>query len=198
MSEDNTLSFPQRLWLLFFTFAKIAALVVGGGLAMLPVIEETFSVKKKLLTKDEILDMVTLTQTVPGIIAANSAVYIGMKVAGFAGALCALAGAIFPSFIVIVMIAWFFPGLSPDNPYYLGAFAGVRAGVTGLIVVTACKMAKKGIPGVVEAVAVCVFFFAAMFKLHPAAIIVSGMVFGVVYTALLKRRVTAAAKGGKS
>ena len=49
----------SRLWLLFFTFAKIAALVVGGGLAMLPVIEETFSVKKKLLTKDEILDMVS-------------------------------------------------------------------------------------------------------------------------------------------
>ncbi len=198
MSEENKLSFPRRLWLLFFTFAKIAALVVGGGLAMLPVIEETFSVRKKLLTKDEILDMVTLTQTVPGIIAANSAVYIGMKVAGFAGALCALAGAIFPSFVVIVMVAWFFPGLSPDNPYYLGAFAGVRAGVTGLIVVTAYRMAKKGISGIVEAVAVCVFFLAAMFKLHPAAIIVSGMVFGVVYTMVVKRRIAVPVKGEKS
>ncbi|MBR7106825.1 MAG: chromate transporter [Lentisphaeria bacterium] len=198
MSEENKLSFPRRLWLLFFTFAKIAALVVGGGLAMLPVIEDTFSVRKKLLTKDEILDMVTLTQTVPGIIAANSAVYIGMKVAGFAGALCALAGAIFPSFVVIVMIAWFFPGLSPDNPYYLGAFAGVRAGVTGLIVVTAYRMAKKGISGIVEAVAVCVFFLAAMFKLHPAAIIVSGMVFGVVYTMVVKRRIAVPVKGEKS
>ena len=88
MSEENKLSFPRRLWLLFFTFAKIAALVVGGGLAMLPVIEETFSVRKKLLTKDEILDMVTLTQTVPGIIAANSAVYIlawPSKAQGFLG-----------------------------------------------------------------------------------------------------------------
>ena len=198
MSEENKLSFPRRLWLLFFTFAKIAALVVGGGLAMLPVIEDTFSVRKKLLTKDEILDMVTLTQTVPGIIAANSAVYIGMKVAGFAGALCALAGAIFPSFVVIVMIAWFFPGLSPDNPYYLGAFAGVRAGVTGLIVVTAYRMAKKGISGIVEAVAVCVFFLAAMFKLHPAAIIVSGMVSGVVYTMVVKRRIAVPVKGEKS
>jgi len=102
MTEEKKLSCAARLWLLFFTFARIAALVVGGGLAMLPVIEEAFSVKKKLLTKDEILDMVTLTQTVPGIIAANSAVYIGMKIAGFMGALCALAGAIFPSFTVIV------------------------------------------------------------------------------------------------
>ena len=186
--ETDKLSLPARLWLLFFTFAKIAALVVGGGLAMLPVIEEAFSVKKKLLTKDEILDMVTLTQTVPGIIAANSAVYIGTKIAGFAGALCALAGAIFPSFAVIVIIAWIFPDLSPDNRFYLGAFAGVRAGVTGLIIVTACKMVKKGAAGIVEATLIAIFFLLALFKLHPAIIIVSGMIFGIIYTTTIRKR----------
>ena len=95
----------RKLWLLFFTFAKIAALVLGGGLAMLPVIEETFVNKKKLLTGDELLDVVALTQSVPGIIAANAAVSIGMKVAGFAGALAALFGAILPSFLIILIIA---------------------------------------------------------------------------------------------
>lgn len=188
MPEKSKLSLPSRLWLLFFTFAKIAALVVGGGLAMLPVIEEAFSVKKKLITKDEILDMVTLTQTVPGIIAANSAVYIGMKVAGFLGALCALIGAIFPSFAVILVIAWFFPELSPDNRYYLGAFAGVRAGVTGLIIVTACKMIKKGITGIIEAILVAAFFVLALFKTHPAILIVSGMIFGILYTIFIRKR----------
>jgi ABC-type Fe3+-siderophore transport system permease subunit len=84
------LTMIKKLWLLFFTFAKIAALVLGGGLAMLPVIEETFVNRKKLLTEEELLDVVALTQTVPGIIAANAAVAIGMKVAGFAGALAAL------------------------------------------------------------------------------------------------------------
>ena len=186
--ETEKLSLPARLWLLFFTFAKIAALVVGGGLAMLPVIEEAFSVKKKLLTKEEILDMVTLTQTVPGIIAANSAVYIGTKIAGFAGALCALAGAIFPSFTVIVIIAWLFPDLSPDNRFYLGAFAGVRAGVTGLIIVTACKMVKKGASGIVEAILIALFFILALLKVHPAALIVSGMIFGIIYTMFIRKR----------
>ena len=66
----------KKLWLLFFTFARISALVLGGGLAMLPVIEETFVNKKKLLTREELLDVVALTQTVPGIIAANAAVSI--------------------------------------------------------------------------------------------------------------------------
>ena len=80
----------KKLWLLFFTFARISALVLGGGLAMLPVIEETFVNKKKLLSQEELLDVVALTQTVPGIIAANAAVSIGMKIAGFAGALAAL------------------------------------------------------------------------------------------------------------
>ena len=83
----------KKLWLLFFTFAKIAALVVGGGLAMLPVIEDTFVRKKKLLSQEELLDVVALTQTIPGIIAANAAVAVGMKVAGFLGAIAALTGA---------------------------------------------------------------------------------------------------------
>ena len=64
----------RKLWLLFFTFARIAALVMGGGLAMLPVIEETFVRRKKLLSQEELLDVVALTQTVPGIIAATTSV----------------------------------------------------------------------------------------------------------------------------
>ena len=187
--ETEKMSLPARLWLLFFTFAKIAALVVGGGLAMLPVIEEAFSVKKKLLTKDEILDMVTLTQTVPGIIAANSAVYIGMKIAGFLGAVCALAGAIFPSFTVIVIIAWLFPELSPDNRFYLGAFAGIRAGVTGLIAVTAWKLGKKTLTGKFEAAAAMIFLLAALFGVNPGLIIVAAIVTGMVYCRICVSRV---------
>ena len=179
----------KNLWLLFFTFAKIAALVVGGGLAMLPVIEETFVRKKKLLSSEELLDVVALTQTVPGIIAANASVAIGTKIAGFPGALAALAGAIFPSFTVIVIIAWFFPSLSPDNPYWLGAFAGVRSGVTGLIAVTAWKLARKSITGIFEAVAAAVFLTAALCGISPGIIIVCAIICGVVYTGICRKRI---------
>ena len=73
----------KKLWVLFYTFAKIAALVVGGGYAILPVVEETFSKKNNWLTSEELLDMMGLVQTVPGIIACNSAIYVGRRVAGF-------------------------------------------------------------------------------------------------------------------
>ena len=167
--------------LLFGTFAKIAALVLGGGLAMLPVIEETFVRKKKLLTPEELLDVTALTQTVPGIIAANAAVAVGMKVAGMLGAVAALAGAITPSFLVILVIAWKFPGLSPTNVYWLGAFSGIRAGVTGLIAVTACNLVRKTVHAPAEAVALTAGVAAALAGVSPAFIILAAIVAGGLY-----------------
>ncbi|MBO7327814.1 MAG: chromate transporter [Lentisphaeria bacterium] len=177
------------MWLLFFTFAKIAAFVLGGGLAMLPVIEETFVNKKKLLTNEELLDVVALTQSVPGIIAANAAVSIGMKIAGFAGALAALAGAILPSFLIILVIAILFPALSPENRFWLGAFAGIRAGVTGLIIATAWKIGRNTLKGVFEVITAAVLFGAALYGINPGIIIVSAIIAGVIYTQICVKRV---------
>ena len=177
----------QRLWLLFFTFAKIAALVVGGGLAMLPVIEETFVNRKKILTSEELLDMISLTQTVPGIIAVNSAVYVGWKVAGILGAVCAVTGVILPSFIVILVIAIIFPELNPDNPYIKGAFAGVRAAITGMIAVTAFNTFKKGVKSSTDIIIVLSAFTACtVFKVNPAFVICSAMPVGLILIAWKK------------
>ena len=125
----------KKLWLLFFTFAKIAALVLGGGLAMLPVIEETFVNKKKLLTNEELLDVVALTQTVPGIIAANAAVAIGTKIAGFAGALAALLGAIFPSFVIILLVTALMNRFLKNN-IVQALLRGVKPCVIGIVLAT--------------------------------------------------------------
>ncbi|MBE6387519.1 MAG: chromate transporter [Lentisphaerae bacterium] len=171
----------SRLWLLFWTFAKIAALVVGGGLAMLPVIEETFVNRKKILTSEELLDMIAITQTIPGIIAVNSAVYVGWKVAGLLGAVCATVGVILPSFTVIVIIAMFFPSLSPDNIYIKGAFSGVRAAITGMIAVTAYNTLRKGVKKRIDAVIVAAgFITCAIFKVNPAYVICAAMPAGLV------------------
>ena len=104
-SQENHGSYWKKLWLLFYTFAKIAALVVGGGYAILPVVEETFSRKNKLISSEELLDMMALVQTIPGIIAANSAIYVGMKIAGIGGVLAAVFGVCLPSVTIIVIIA---------------------------------------------------------------------------------------------
>ena len=187
----------KKLWLLFFTFAKISALVVGGGLAMLSVIEETFVRRKKLITQEELLDVIALCQMVPGIIAANSAVSIGMKIAGIAGAVAALTGAVLPSFLVILLIAWFFPGLSPENPYWLGAFAGIRAGVTGLIAVTAWKTARRTAVGTVEVLAIAAVVAAALWGVSPGIIIMVSIIGGMFWFFCSCKRIGKRLSGGE-
>lgn len=178
----------NKIWLLFYTFAKIALIVVGGGLAMLPVIEETFVKKKKLITDDELLDMVAMTQTLPGIVAVNSAIYIGMKVAGYLGALAAAFGAVLPSFTIILIIAIFFPNLNPENEILLGAFLGVRACITALILATAIKIFKKSIKNIFEIAIVIIFLACALGKINPAYIILISMPLGCIYAYVLQKK----------
>ena len=179
--EIQTLSRSRRHLLLYCSFFRITALVVGGGLAMLPVIEEIFVNKYKLLTREELLDMTALTQTVPGIIAINSAVYIGMKIAGVPGALAAAAGAVTPPFTVILIIASFFPHLNPKNRYLLGVFAGIRAAVTGMILVTGCRMFRRTVKTKLEYAVVFIFFVLAILKVSPALLILAAVPFGWCY-----------------
>ena len=200
-TEIRTLSKTRRLLLLYCSFFRITALVVGGGLAMLPVIEEIFVVKHKLLTREELLDMTALTQTVPGIIAINSAVYIGMKIGGVPGALAAAAGAVTPPFTVILIIASLFPHLNPKNRYLLGVFAGIRAAVTGMILVTGCRMFRRTVKTKLEYAVVFVFFALAIMKVSPALLILAAIPFGWCYVWWQTRRMARAeqtADGGKS
>ena len=200
-TEIRTLSRTRRLLLLYCSFFRITALVVGGGLAMLPVIEEIFVVKHKLLTREELLDMTALTQTVPGIIAINSAVYIGMKIGGVPGALAAAAGAVTPPFTVILIIASMFPHLDPKNRYLLGIFAGIRAGVTGMILVTGCRMFRRTVKSKLEYAVVFVFFMLAVMKVSPALLILAAIPFGWCYVWWQTRRLAQAehaADGGKT
>lgn len=179
---DNTLKPPltARLWLLFATFFKIALFVVGGGLAMLPVIESVF-VRRGLLKNEETLDMVVLTQTVPGLVAANSAVFVGTKIAGFWGAAAALAGAILPSVLIIVAIAALFPDLTADNPAVLGAFTGIRAGITAVLAVTLCRLAGKIVKRVLDAFFALTAFLLLLWGINPVFVIIGAMPTGYAY-----------------
>ena len=181
-------NYLQKLWLLFFTFAKIAALVVGGGLAMLPVIEETFVREKKLLNREEVLDMVAFTQSIPGIIAVNSAVFVGWKAAGLPGALVASLGAVLPSFLVILLIAVFFPHLDPQQPVLLGVFAGVRAAVTGMVAVTAINMAKNTVKSIPDGMAALAVLVLVLWGINPVWLILLSIPYGILLTIKLKKR----------
>ena len=92
-------------WVLFWSYIKITSLVIGGGYAIIAAAQEEFVRRRGWLTDDDVLEMITVTQTVPGILACNSAIYIGWRLGGYRGALSALAGSILPSLIIIVCIA---------------------------------------------------------------------------------------------
>ena len=187
----------KKLWILFFTFAKIATLVVGGGYAILPVVEETFSKKHNWLTSEELLDMMGLVQTVPGIIACNSAIYVGRKVAGFGGILAAAFGVCLPSVLIILCIAIFFPDLNPENPWLLGAFRGVRACVTALVTMTAFRMAKKVLKSWFEyTIAAISLVLVLLLNVEPLYVILGAMPLGVVYAWFRMRDLPAGTEGG--
>lgn len=185
------ISYWKKLWLLFFTFAKIATLVVGGGYAILPVVEETFTRKYKWLPPEELLDMMGLVQAVPGIIACNCAVYVGRRIAGIGGLLAAAFGVCLPSVLIIMLIAAFFPDLNPENPYLLGAFRGVRACVTALVVMTAFRMVKKVLKSWFEWVMTSAALILVLSKVEPVYVIFASMPIGIVFAWFNRKRLAA-------
>ena len=108
---------------LFWVFAKIGAVTFGGGMIMLPLIQKCVVEDKKWLDEDEYIDIVTVTNSAPGAFAVNAAVYIGYKLRGLPGALVAALGAIIPSFVIILLIAFLLAGgknLKALNDFFYG------------------------------------------------------------------------------
>lgn len=148
---------------LFATFFKIGLLTIGGGYAMVPVIQEAVVKEHSWLTDEEFIDALALSQSAPGALAINSSVYIGYKLRGFKGALVAALGTALPSFIIILLISLFFFELR-EIDYVEKAFKGVRAAVVSMIALSlvqlmeAVKLKAKGYAiFVIAAIALVVF-----------------------------------------
>lgn len=130
------------LWKLFLSFAKIGAFTLGGGYAMLAVIEGEVVDRRHWIEKEDFLDLVVLAQTAPGILAVNISILTGNKIAGKRGALVSALGAVLPSFITILAIALFFSRFQ-DNEWVRRAFHGIRPAVVALIAVPVFSLAKS-------------------------------------------------------
>lgn len=181
-AEITALSKFAKCRMLFWGFFKIAALVVGGGYAIVPAAENEFIHRKKLLTEEELLDMMAIIQSLPGIIAGNAALYIGYRAAGVWGALSALLGVATPSTVIILLIAIFLRNIDLNIPAVQGAFAGAQAAITGLIAVTAVRMIRKTITGSFTLImAIASAAAAIVFKVSPVWVIVAGAILGIVY-----------------
>lgn len=128
-----------RLRELFGIFLQIGAFTLGGGYAMLSMVELNIVTKRKYIDKNEFWDLIALVQTLPGVFAINTALYVGYKLRGKRGALVSAFGAALPSFIAILLIAIFFTSFK-DNAIVESIFKGVRPCVVAMILVPAIKL----------------------------------------------------------
>lgn len=126
---------------LFFIFSKIGLFTLGGGYAMLPLIEEEITRRRAWISKTDFLDLTALAQAAPGILAVNMAIFIGYKLRGLRGAICAALGAALPSFIIILLVAVFFQNFQ-NNAYVARIFAGIRPAVVALIAMPVLRLSK--------------------------------------------------------
>ena len=127
---------------LFLTFIKIGGFTIGGGMAMVPIMEAEIVNKNKWLTKEEFLDILAVSQATPGIFAVDMASHIGYKVSGIRGAIISALGNILPSFVIILLIAFCFSAFK-DNPWIEAIFKGIRPAVVALIALPVFTMAKS-------------------------------------------------------
>jgi chromate transporter len=127
---------------LFWIFFKIGSFTFGGGYAMLPLIQREVVEREKWIGEEDIADIFAVSQSVPGVIAINSSIFIGNKVAGVLGAIAAALGVILPAFISIILILLVLLSFQ-ENPYIKKAFAGIRAASAALIFLSARKIGKS-------------------------------------------------------
>lgn len=171
---------------LFIQFFKIGLFTFGGGMAMIPLIERTIVDEKKWLDKEEMLDCVAVSQSMPGIVAVNSATYVGNRLHGFKGALAATLGVIMPSFMIIIAVVLFLDKIG-ENHYVEGAMRGIKAAVCGLMITTCIRLGRQAmhdwfswIAGIVAACLIVVFDITAVW------VIIGAGAAGVLFL-LLKR-----------
>ena len=171
----------KELIKLFLVFAKIGATTFGGGYAMLPMLQKEVVEKNHWATEDEIMDYFAIGQCTPGIIAVNTATFVGYKTKGIPGAIAATLGMITPSIIIITVIAAFLKNFA-DLPIVKHAFNGIRACVCVLILNAVTKLAQKSIVDkACLGICIVVVLLSLFSPLSPALIIILAGAAGVLF-----------------
>ncbi|NLT58538.1 MAG: chromate transporter [Clostridiales bacterium] len=167
-------SHPPRLRLLYELFTTtfvIGALTFGGGYAMIPLIDDAFVNKKGWITEEEMLDIIAISQMVPGPLAISSSTFVGIKVAGFWGGLVSAVGVALPSLLIICVLSTFYLEFK-ENRYVSAALQGIRAGVVALVLSAVLKLGKKTVKRRFDwAMAGLAFALVIWLDLHPVAVI---------------------------
>lgn len=165
---------------LFWTFCRIGGLTFGGGYAMLPMLQKEVVETKKWATEEELLDYYAVGQCTPGIIAVNTATFIGYKLRGVSGAVAATLGVVFPSLVIIMAIAAFLQNFT-DNMYVQYAFNGIRVAVCVLVFHTILKLWKSSVVDKLGiTLVILTLLLGIIFGLSPVYLVIASILIGLI------------------
>lgn len=172
---------------LFKTFFVIGAFTIGGGVAMIPIIEREVVDNKKWLNDEEFMEALMVAQGMPGVLAVNMSIYIGLKIKGAKGAFFCALGAVLPSFLIITVIAHFYEAVgSLDIAQKI--FKGAIPAVAAVIAASVYSLGKKSGFKIVEfLVAIAIAISVELFKISPIVLILSFGVCNIIYKKFIRK-----------
>ena len=169
---------------LFLAFARVGVMTFGGGYAMLPILEREIVENKGWATHEELMDYYAVGQCTPGIIAVNTATFVGCKQAGLLGGVVASLGVVFPSVVIICLIAGVLTNFA-DIPAVKSAFAGIRVCVCVLIFNAVTKLWKGAVPDKAALIlCLAVFVLAVFLDVSPVVFVILCAAAGILLTRL--------------
>jgi len=178
----------RKLWELFISFAKVGVMTFGGGYAMLPILQREIVDNKGWATEEELMDYFAIGQCTPGIIAVNTATFIGKKTKGILGGIVATLGIVFPSLVIISLLAGVIEAFS-HLEVVQNAFGGIRVCVCVLIVNGVVKLYKKA---VVDKWTLAIFIFVTLgsyfLPISPVIFVLAAAIIGLLIKELGGKR----------
>lgn len=169
----------MTLFNIFSTYLKVGFLAFGGGYAMLPILEKEFVVRRQWLTDAELLADFAIANSLPGIIAVNTATFLGYRLKGIKGGLVAALGMIIPSILIITIIAAFFQNFA-DIPWVQRAFHGLNIAIIVLLVDTIVKMWRRGIRDIITFIIFAAVIITYLLTgLNPVIFVILGAIAGL-------------------
>ena len=193
----NMIDKIKNLFNLYFSFAKIGTFTIGGGLAMMPMMQAELIEKRKWITDEELIDYYAVGQSTPGIVAVNVATFVGYKQMGIIGGIFATLGMVTPSLVIIMVLAGIINSIN-DFPIIQKALKGINVAVAALLTSTIINFMKKTIKKFTNAIFMMIsFLLVFVFKLPSFWIILFALLIGVVLTYKEKKKVAAVEEDSK-
>ncbi len=175
---------------MFFTFVKIGSFTFGGGYAMIPLIQKEVVENKKWIDKNEFIDMLAMAQSAPGVMAINTAIFIGYKIRGFKGSLVTAFGTALPSFLIILLIAIVFTNFR-ENETVERIFKGIRPAVVALIAAPLYSMAKSaGVNWKNIFIPIAAVLLIWLLNISPIWIVLAAIIGGIIYGSYQSKNLT--------